>query len=260
MDKINELLNWFNENEWLNLIFFILAIISIIFSILFYLKNKKRKIPTYLIKSFNLIRNNLSTIEEVKIFFSDKEVQNLTVSKIAIWNRGNDVINKSDVAPMNPISLKVDKHFEILNAKISYIKNKTNNFSITVSEDRKSILLDFDYFYKNDGLTIDVYHTGFLNDSIYLDGTIKDAPKFSNFNYNKEGFLMMRGFDKLEKVLGEKIIDKYLFLFIILFFPIIIPITFIEGVIHFFNKLNNFRIPKEYSLLEFTIKNENKEE
>jgi hypothetical protein len=260
MDKINELLKWFNENEWLNLIFFILAMISIIFSILFYIKNKKRKIPTYLIKSFNLMRNNLSNIEQVKIFFSNEEVKSLTISKIAIWNRGNDVINKSDVAPSNPISLKVDKYSEILNAKISYIKNDTNNFSIIVSEDRKSILLDFDYFYKNDGLTIDVYHTGFLDNSINLDGTIKDAPKFSKFNYNKEGFIVLRVIKKLEKALGEKILDKYFELFIILSLPIILPIYFIEGIINFFNKLNNFKIPKEYSLMEFSIKNENKVE
>jgi hypothetical protein len=81
MTKMNELIEWLNDNPWLNLVFLFLAIASIIVSFLLYFKSKKIKKPTYLIKSFNLIKRKATKIKQVKLYYDKEVINNLTVRK-----------------------------------------------------------------------------------------------------------------------------------------------------------------------------------
>ena len=80
--------DWLTSNPYLNLIFFLLSIISILLTIFFYYKSKKTKEPRYLYKSFSLIENSLSALDGLEIIYNKEKIDTLTLTKFAIWNNG----------------------------------------------------------------------------------------------------------------------------------------------------------------------------
>ena len=59
---MEEYLNWLNNNQWLNLIFLILAILSIIISIYLYRKSRKNKKPLFDKRSINVISEDVKNL------------------------------------------------------------------------------------------------------------------------------------------------------------------------------------------------------
>lgn len=248
LNNIKDLMKWLNENQWLNLIFLILAILSIIVSFYLYFKSKKQKIPTYLIKTFNLLKDRINKIEEVKIKYADKEINTLSITKVAFWNRGNDVINKSDVAPKEPIRIQVDDEFEILNSSIIYKTNDVNNFSLINSPDKKSVIIDFDFLFYGEGITIEIYHTGISNKNIKFIGRLKDVSECSPAEFEKNvmfGYVLDKTVGKLRNKMSYKNWKIFTFSSLPFLMPILVPIMLIETITGF---TKSVKIPKQFSL------------
>lgn len=176
---IQKLLDFFNGNPVLNVVSLLLAILGIVFTIYFYFKSKKNRIPTYIVRTINLVRENVKKIDTVSILYSGEKVKNLSISKIALWNEGKETINSGDVALNNSIKIKIKDDFKFLDSEILFQKNSANDFKIQMSEDNKFISIFFDYFDFEEGLVMQVFHTGNTSDDIYIDGKIKSVNKIS---------------------------------------------------------------------------------
>jgi len=242
---------WFNENRWLNLIFFILTVLSIIVSFYLYFKNKRKKILVYFVKTFNLIKDRVNKVQEIKIIYLDNPIKNLSITKISLWNKGNEIINKTDIAPIDPIRIVVDDEYEILNANIIFTKKEANNFSITITPDKKSVVVDFDYIYTTEGISLEIYHTGVSGKDIKLKGTIKGAPQFEIADFNAEDFIfdyVCIPFDILgNKLCGDKVWKHYIYFMCIS--PIIFPIALlVKPIESLYGWTKKTKIPSEYSL------------
>lgn len=170
---------WLNQNLWLNLAFLILALLSILVSIALYIMSKKEKSPWYTIRTFQLVEDKISKIEAIEIFYRSQKVDNLSLSKVALWNRGKGPINSEDVAPKDPIRIEIRPECKLLAAEILYKKKEANNFTITPDLQKGEVKINFDYFHKNEGLVIQIYHTGKSNHDIVLRGTIKGVSKIA---------------------------------------------------------------------------------
>ncbi|MBK7222870.1 MAG: hypothetical protein IPH94_16625 [Saprospiraceae bacterium] len=250
MDTVNSFLNFLNQNRWLNVVFLILGTGSIVISIYLYFKSRKRKLPTYLMKTFNLFKNKISNIDKLNITYDNTHIENLSITKIALWNRGNEVINYSDVAPRNLLQIKMLNSKQILDAQIKYTKNNNNNFTIQISEDKKSLIIKFDYFFQNEGVVLEIFHNGTSGKEIIIDGSLKEVPHIKSAQYQDEiiiNSILDNTIGILKKRLHEKvwlIIGLCLLPFIFLFFIIFEPIQYI------YNTINYPAIPKEFSLLD----------
>jgi hypothetical protein len=178
MELINikqTVMDFFEGNPILNIVTLVLAIGGIIFTIYFYFKSKKIKLPTYAVRTINLVREKIQKIETVQILFSGEKIDNLSISKIALWNEGKETINCADVAKNNPLKATIKEEFEILECEILYQKNTANDFKAIVSEDNKSVDINFDYFDFEEGVVLQIYHTGNTSDDIKLTGTFKSV-------------------------------------------------------------------------------------
>lgn len=246
IENIKNLMKWLNENQWLNLIFLLLAVLGIIVSFYLYFKGKRRKNPIYLIKTFNLIRNRVSKLKQVKIVYDERTIKNLSITKVSIWNKGNEVINNTDIAPKEPIRVVVDNGK--LDAIVRQVKNESNNFSIHISQDKKSVIIDFDYFYTNEGISFEVYHTGTSGKNIKLKGSLKDLPHLSTAEHNKD-FIFDCVFNNTFGLLKNKISDKAWRIYIICLIPVSLFLSFLVGPIQFIYDLTKMTtIPKVFSL------------
>jgi hypothetical protein len=136
---------------------------------------RRIKSPVYSVVSYNLIINYVPKLSDVSIKYKDQDIRNLSVSRIAFWNRGKDTINKSDIIDVDPLKITITSGQKLLDATIIYEKNKTNLFKILkIADDH--ILFTFDYLDFNDSAIFQILHTGRKGD-IKIEGTIKGAGK-----------------------------------------------------------------------------------
>ena len=144
-----------------------------IFSFIFFILGKKTKKIVYEINSTQLISDKLSQIKGLHITFDDKELSNLTSTTISIINKGNDIIEDTDFASLEPLQLKCSK--EILkvsdaNSFITKISNKTCN--IKLKQINPNIIQIYcEFLKKNDEFILTILHTG----EIELLGTLKSG-------------------------------------------------------------------------------------
>ena len=248
MYKLQELLKWLDTAQWLNLIFLVLTLVSIYLSFYFYFKSKRKKEPVYLTKTFNLVKDNLAKVKKLKIYYDSQETRTLSVTKIALWNRGNEAIDKSDVAVKDPLRVQINSQFEILDAFIIFSKNPANNFSLNALAEKKSIQVKFDYFNENEGVVLEIFHTGYSGDNLKVIGSFKNSLPISSAEIE---------IDVLFQNVMTKLFSPWLFklnkgrriLVFILCFPILLPLTAIITVLevpYYFLKIP--RLPSDFSL------------
>ncbi|MFA4955650.1 MAG: hypothetical protein WC556_01590 [Candidatus Methanoperedens sp.] len=187
-ESIIKYIELLEASPWFGFVGFLLAIISIAATIVIYQKSKRVKIPCYSIRSTSLVRDLVSKIEPLKIFYSSEPIENLTVTKMMFWNAGQDTINKQDIASAEPITVQVKEGYKILNPpKIIQMKNPANQFSITSNQ--SFITLNFDYVDKDEGVIIEFFHTGKSSEDVQVRGKIKgvgelkykDVPKTNEY-------------------------------------------------------------------------------
>jgi hypothetical protein len=174
MSSISSSLELFVKNPLVTIIPIIIAIVSFILMIIFYLKSKYVKKPFYIIKSVNLIRNLVSKIDLVEITFKGHDVPNLTISKLLFWNAGRNTIRSEDIAKADPLIVSINQNFKMLDAKIIFTKNPANSFSI-IDFNNDQFKFDFDFIDNNEGSIVQIIHTGTSNLDLKVNGTIKGA-------------------------------------------------------------------------------------
>lgn len=169
--------NFIEGNVIFNIVMFIIAIASIIITIYIYIRSRKDKKPTYIIRTINLIRDTIKNIDNVKILYKNDTINNLSISKIALWNDGKETINSADVAPIDPIKIAIKNEYDILYADFLYKKNEVNNFKYEIASDKKTINITFDYFDFEEGFILQIFHTGNSSLDLCIKGTIKTVKK-----------------------------------------------------------------------------------
>lgn len=151
---------------------FYVGIFGILLAIRSYFVPWKRKQPCFSITSNNLISDFTSQLKPLKITFSNKKIENLTVTKIAFWNAGRQTIDNSDIPENEQITIKTNEHYQILDSVFLY-KTERNDVSKILSRNRKELLLKFDYFDKDDGVVMQIIHTGKSDQSLSIRGKVK---------------------------------------------------------------------------------------
>lgn len=139
------------------------TIISFIYAIYCQLKNKEKKEISYAQKSTVLVQNKKSKYKKLVLSYDGNQVDNVCVSRFAIWNSGNKVLQSVDMVESREIRISLPEGKKVLEANIITATDETNQFSVNVP-DEKSIVISFDYIDPRDGVVVQVVHTGLNND------------------------------------------------------------------------------------------------
>lgn len=242
-----------SSTSWqINLIFLILAIASIIITIITYSRSKKKKKAAQIKRNFALISKTISAIPGLEITMGEEQINNLTLTYLAIWNNGSDILNYEDFAHSDPLKITVKDPYKIFMFEVDFIKDKCNNLLVKSSEDRRAILISFEYLNKYDGFVLKIYHNGLKEEDVEVHGTIKGFGKIPNgkIEDNKIVFkfwdiLIGKLDDYYEDNNKPPAINLLIKLLVILTIPIIIPLILIDKIQSYLNI-----IPKEYKLLK----------
>lgn len=222
----------------LNVIFLLLSVASIAISFYLYKIGKREKRPVYNVRSFNLLNNQATKVEGLEFVYKGRKIKNLTLTKVALWNQGKETINSNDVAPQDNIRIELRDKYEILDHELAYMTKQANNFRTVLSQDSKTILIEFDYFHYQEGMVISFYHTGLSSGDMQIKGTFKGVNEIS-----KGVFKFGKYQDALGKMTVWKIRKPYRYLlFPIVFIPFIFAIM-MDGVFRYHPET-----PKEFEL------------
>lgn len=149
----------------------IFGFIGIILAIIFHLRNKREKIPNYYINSYNVISDKLKNkVKDIEIFFKKGKIQSLTVSKIVIWNAGNETIWKKDIPKTNKFIITTDKEYEIYDFEIISLDDE--DVQLNLEKINNKIEINFEYLEPQKGFIIKVTHSGHSSKCLTLSGKV----------------------------------------------------------------------------------------
>ena len=152
----------------------LIAVVIGLIALVLYVKDRKAKKPRCKTKSYNIIRDFEAKSVPLDIRYLDtgEKVENVTVSKVAFWNAGNDTLEESDVAKKDPITLRVTNGCKILYAKRIFTKNDKNEITIE-KQDESCAVVKFEFIEKGEGAVFELGHTGKSSDDVSVCGTVK---------------------------------------------------------------------------------------
>lgn len=169
-----------NPYVWLFLSFCTIAAFA--FAIYTRLVDKKKKEFTYFENSYRIIQKGKSSIPQLQLTYDSRNIEDLFITKYAIWNSGNEVINKNDIVVEKPLKItSLGDDTVILNTKIIVESEETNKFIIDDEQESFSTI-NFDYVDSGDGIVIQIIHTG---EYLEFDGKIKGGKKIRCLNGKK---------------------------------------------------------------------------
>jgi hypothetical protein len=171
------LTNWIAENPvvttWITIISLVGVAITII-ALILQIKDKKKRAIYYTINSTVLVANEVSRINGIKILFHDKEIETVVVSKIKLWNGGNDILETNDFYPNCELSIKVPQNEKILAAIVNEETDETCKVNVKNStQDENVRIIDFYCLEPRQGATITIYHTNIDEKETEVIGKIK---------------------------------------------------------------------------------------
>jgi len=153
----------------------IITIVSVTVAIVFgviALRGIKRKKPVWAYNTRHIIGLEAEAPPELKLLFGSKEVSDVYKTTLVLLNKGNDIIDRSDVAE------KITIHFgdtEILREPVVKANKDTIGFSAiqVVNNEVNAIQLDFKWLGRHDGATIEVWHS--KDADVTCSGEIKNV-------------------------------------------------------------------------------------
>lgn len=183
-----------------NLIILILAIVGLVLSYYFYRKSTRHSSATYAVRTINLIAQGAKKLSGIDVMYGLDSVRSLSISKIALWNSGSDTINADSIAKNNTLRVEAASGVEILGADILFEKNPSNDFCITLEDDRHTLQIDFDYFDRDEGVVIQLYHTGRNSSDVAVVGQIKACQKIRRIKPYATAPMPMPDFKHVESI------------------------------------------------------------
>ena len=166
---------WF-ANNWeklLNVAGFVLGLLGIVGLVVGF-KSWKRKRLSYLSRSNNLFSGLESKYPDVEVSFRGygDTLKSLTVTKLAIWNSGNDTIRKQDIVKDAPLAIQASPGNIILSVKITDLASPLNKIECTLNKERTRAIVSLDYLDPKQGAVVQVFHSGTSNNDIAITGTL----------------------------------------------------------------------------------------
>lgn len=162
-----------NPTAWL--ILSLITVISFVFAIYTWITGKRRKEVSVSDISHVILKAGKSQIEKLDVRYNGVNIDNLTSTKLYIWNSGNDVINSSDVVKSKNFTIYSCDDTTILDAQIVKETDPSNKFRIAQIE-KNMVKIDFDYIDQGEGCLVQLLHTGSA-EVLLFDCKIKGGKK-----------------------------------------------------------------------------------
>lgn len=183
------------------IIFFLGAVIFVFLRYLFYWTRKFKRC-SFLKKTISLIVLTNYKPKALHLCFGDKEINDVIVTRIAVWNSGTETINGESDKVF--ITTKNEEETSILDCKVEDIES--GRFK-TIKKDRKEkYFLPLNGLREKEGYILQIVHTGDAN-NLLLDFQIVEGKRTIEIDNNKH-ILSVNGEKLWIRKIWAKIVHK----------------------------------------------------
>lgn len=172
------------QNPYAWAVLSICTIAALLFAVYTWCVGKKKKEFSCFYNTFAIVKAGKSIVPKLSLSYDGKSIDDLTVTKYAIWNSGNEVLNWADIVVASPLQIICNDKAKILDAKILVQSDETNMFKIIDKKDNCAKVV-FDYANVDDGIILQILHTGEASD-LNVECRIKGGKKLKNLNHKKK--------------------------------------------------------------------------
>lgn len=169
------------QNPYAWAILSLCTIVAFIFGIYTWIAGKKKKEISCFNNTFEVVKAGKSLVPKLELSYEGKEINDLTITKYAIWNSGNEVLNIADIV-VESLQITCNNDTQILDARILVQSDETNMFKI-IDKKNNCVKISFDYMDINDGIILQILHTGEAVE-LKVECKIKGGKKLKNLNHN----------------------------------------------------------------------------
>jgi len=186
---LSDLLN----SPWIGFAGLLVGIVCVILAVFFYIRGKRERLPRFDTRTNNIVSDLRARFDALQMLYANQQIDNLSVTRVILWNAGRQAIRASDIAPTDPVAIRVSKPYQILDARVLGETAATNRFRVFVSNDRTEVTCQFDYVDHGQGAVLQVIHTAKVDNDVRLDGTVIEAGRFNRRHIDVEAFRGRKG-------------------------------------------------------------------
>lgn len=178
------------ENPYAWLFLSALTIFFGLFSIYTWIKSKKKKEISYRDTSYIVVKTGKNNISKMSILYDNIDVPDISITKYAIWNSGNQILREDDIVSPQLIEVLSENECKILDAQIIGETDESNKFISHLKGHEKATIC-FDYIAPNDGCVLQLLHTGNCSD-IAISCKIKGGKKLKHINEEQKSNVFLK--------------------------------------------------------------------
>jgi phosphate/sulfate permease len=151
------------------------GVVGIVLAIVFYVRGKREKRPTFSTQSVNIVKDLRSRVGQVEMNFHGEPIDTLTATKLAFWNAGRETINGADISEALPLLIVPREGVTILQVDLIYSNSDADEFVLSTGEKPGTHRVEFAYLDQASGGIFQVLHTGLTGEDVDLVGSIRGA-------------------------------------------------------------------------------------
>ena len=146
---------------------------SIVLAVLFYKLSKPRKLLAYATRTFRVVPQGRIKLQGLQITYYGYPVESLSVTRLAVWNAGNESIRRSDFPASDRPVIYGGDGLKIFETAVIETSAAANNVGLTlVDHPVVGSAIGFDFLDPGDGAVFSVVHDGNKLTDIRLNGEI----------------------------------------------------------------------------------------
>lgn len=169
----------------------LVGLTGVILTIFFYFASISRVEPKYAISQPEEIVSQIVNDSNFKIFWGDKEIENLFSVKVALWNSGRKYFDNNDVSTDLPLTIvpSINENCEkvrIFSAEIVERSRENLDFELVQQDQTQNIQLKIakdDSIDQDDGIVIRLLYEGDRSCEFNIIGRIKGTKGFKKVDW-----------------------------------------------------------------------------
>lgn len=177
------------------------TVLGIVLTVVLYQKGKQAKEPHWSIQTVNLFKDYSGTVAGLDIQYMGDKVRDLSVSKVAFWNRGALTIDAGDLVDGDPLRLEANGKGRILSTKLISTNNKACQLLLSASLEKDRAFMKFEYLDRDQGFVLQVIHEGTSSNDLDLKGAIKGVTRIRKTDLNV--FINKTKTERRKQLLGQ---------------------------------------------------------
>lgn len=180
---MSELLRALGTDPLTQLVSLVFGATGVILAVFFFLRSRRIAELRYDYSNRPLIENLSAKLDGLEVRFHGVPQERITVTRVAFWNAGTEVLRSSDLTPLAPLAISFSDGLLVLDVRLVYESDVTSQLSLHQSADQTGepdgIQLRFDYLDRGEGGVVQVVHTGDGRTRPRLLGKIKGGRPIS---------------------------------------------------------------------------------